>query len=131
MKLRCLQTFLTPATVLGALVGVAFTPAAVASAGPVAHTAANCSLAGKYTSLGPTYVEKLTASGTSCATGISLIKAYNRCRLKAGGPKGRCTSKIMGFRFSEKRNSSPVQFVALVRATKGHAVVTFTYTQNT
>jgi hypothetical protein len=132
VNLHRIQRFV-PATIVGVLIGVLFWlpfAGAVASARPVARTAKNCSLAGEYTRLGPTYVERLSVSRTNCSIGVSLIRAYNACRLKAGGPKGRCTSKIHGFRFSEKRDSSAVQFVALVRATKGHAVVTFTYSEN-
>lgn len=98
---------------------------------PVARAAGGCSLAGKYTKLGPTYVESLQVSRTSCATGVSVIKAYNSCRLKAGGAKGYCRSKVLGFSCSEKRSSSGVQFIAKVRCTKGRAVVTFAYSQNT
>jgi hypothetical protein len=102
-----------------------------ASARPVAHAATACSLAGKYRSLGPTYVERLSVSHTSCATGTSVIKHYDACRLSAGGVKGRCSSKVLGFRCSEKRSSSPVQFVASVSCKKGRKAVSFAYSENT
>ena len=103
----------------------------MASVQPVAHAARACSLAGKYMSLGPTYVEQLNVSRTSCATGVKVIKAYNRCRLKAGGVKGYCRPRVLGFRCSEKRSSGPVQFIASVRCTSGRQVVTFSYSENT
>jgi hypothetical protein len=62
---------------------------------------------------------------------VKVIKSYNRCRLNAGGAKGYCHSKVLGFRCSETRQSSPVQFVASVRCTAGRAVVTFSYSENT
>jgi hypothetical protein len=119
--------------VVAALIAVAALPVsgAAASARPAAHAAANCSISRVWHSLGPTYVEALSVSGTSCATGIDLIRAYNKCRLKAGGVKGRCTSTVLGFRCSEQRSSSPDQFVAKVRCTKGREVVTFSYSENT
>jgi hypothetical protein len=134
MNLPWLQRFIRAS--LAVAVTLTITAAATASvrpasARPVAHAAGNCRLGGEYNKLGPTYVERLTVSNTSCATGVSLIKAYNACRLKAGGAAGHCTSKVLGFRCSEKRSSSPVQFVASVRCTKGREVVVFSYSENT
>jgi hypothetical protein len=116
-----------------AAIGVAMllSTTATAAGQPVAHEARACSLAGKYYSLGPTYVEKLSVSHTSCATGVKVIRAYDACRLKAGGVKGRCTSKVLGFKCSERRSSSSVQFVASARCTKRQDVVRFSYSENT
>jgi hypothetical protein len=118
--------------VVAALVAVAALPVsgAAGSVRPAAHAAANCNISKVWHKLGPTYVEALSVSGTSCATGVNLIRAYNKCRLKSGGLKGHCASAD-GFRCSEKRSSSPVQFVAQVRCTKGREVVTFSYSENT
>ncbi|MDQ6849286.1 MAG: hypothetical protein M3070_04785 [Actinomycetota bacterium] len=116
---------------VGAVIAIASITAAMASAQPVARAAGSCSLVGKYRTLGPTYADSLSVSGTSCATGVNLIKAYNSCRLKAGGRKGHCHSKVLGFSCSEKRSSSGVQFIGTVRCTKGRAVVTFAYNENT
>jgi hypothetical protein len=112
-------------------VALVSTAAAVASPQPVARAAGRCSLASEYFKLGPTYAEKLNVSGTNCATGVNVIKAYNRCRLKSGGVKGYCHSKVLGFSCSERRQSSGVQFIAQARCTKGRTVVTFTYSENT
>jgi hypothetical protein len=83
------------------------------------------------TSLGPTYVDAILVSRTSCAAGGNVIKSYNHCRLKAGGVKGFCHSKVLGFHCSEKRSSSPVQFGATVLCVAGRKVVTFFYSENT
>lgn len=105
---------------------------AMASAQPVARAATSCRLGSKFDKLGPTYVEQLNVSRTSCATGENVIKAYNHCRLKAGGVRGHCNSKVLGFRCSEKpRSSSPDQFVANTRCTAGREVVAFSYSENT
>lgn len=105
--------------------------AASAPAQPVARAARSCGLAGEWASLGPTYVEQLSVSDTSCATGAKVIKAYNRCRLEAGGVKGRCHARVLGFRCSETRSASPDQFVARARCTDRRKVVTFSYSENT
>jgi hypothetical protein len=97
---------------------------------PTATAARACSLAGKYEHLGPTYVERLSVSGTSCSTGDKTVKGYNACRLKAGGAAGHCHSLVMGFRCSEKRTASPVQFVASVTCKKPRQEVSFTYSEN-
>jgi len=69
-------------------------------------------------------------SGTSCATGARVIKAYNHCRLYAGGVKGHCHSRVLGYRCSETRSSSPVQFVASASCTARRSVVKFSYSEN-
>jgi hypothetical protein len=118
---------LTSAVVLAA----AAAPGARAAAYPHAHAAKACSLAGNYQSLGPTYVEQLNVQGVTCATGLKLVKAYYKCRVDAGGVKGRCHSKVLGFRCTERRSAGPVQFVASVRCSRGRAVVTHKYSENT
>ena len=53
---------------------------------PTASAAATCRLSSsKQRSLGPTYVTALSVSGTSCATGERVVKAYYRCRVRNGG----------------------------------------------
>jgi hypothetical protein len=106
-------------------------PPAHAPAQPVARAARSCGLAGEWNSLGPTYVELLNVTGTNCTTGAKVIEAYNRCRLNAGGVKGSCHSKVLGFRCSEKRSTGPVQFVASAHCTARREVVTFSYSENT
>jgi hypothetical protein len=120
--------------VIAAATPFASTAAAAPTGQPVARAAGGCRtyLMPRWHDLGPTYVEQLSVSNTTCATGANVIKSYNRCRLKAGGAKGSCHSTVLGFRCSEKRPvTSPVQFIAKVRCTKGREVVTFTYSENT
>jgi hypothetical protein len=118
------------ATAVATLAGL--TTAGIAPAQPVAHAARSCGLGGEWAKLGPTYVEPpVIVTGTNCATGIKVIKAYNRCRLNAGGVKGRCHAKVLGYRCTEQRSTSPVQFVASVRCTARRKVVKFSYSENT
>jgi hypothetical protein len=51
--------------------------------------------------------------------------------VRNGGKKGRCTSKVRGFRCTETRESIPTQFDAKVSCSKGSARVKHTYTQFT
>jgi hypothetical protein len=132
MEMRWTQAITRAGAAVGGVVALALPlTAAMASAEPVAHAARTCNIASMYYTLGPTYVETLGVSRTSCATGVRVIKAYNRCRLNAGGKTGRCHSRVLGFRCSERRSSSSIQFIGKVRCTKGRAVVKFTYTENT
>jgi hypothetical protein len=107
-----------------------WTTAAVASAQPSARAASVCSLGSKYNKLGPTYVEQLKVSNTNCATGVNVIKAYNQCRLKAGGVKGYCHARVLGFSCSEKRYAGPIQFIGRAQCTSGRKNVTFSYSEN-
>jgi hypothetical protein len=116
---------------VAAALTAALAMAAIAPAQPVARAARSCGLAGEWNSLGPTYVELLNVTGTNCTTGAKVIEAYNRCRLNAGGVKGSCHSKVLGFRCSEKRSTGPVQFVASAHCTARREVVTFSYSENT
>ena len=120
------------AVVLAVLLSTASLAAtAGADDGPVAAAAARCSLKGKERSLGPTYVTALSTTGVSCATGQQVVRAYYRCRIRNGGKKGRCTSRVEGFRCTETRESIPTQFDARVRCTKGSDRVNHSYTQFT
>src|SRR5260221_554229 len=72
MLLRCLKRGVGSATVAIAVSGVAGLPSVSAARTVRAHAAAtNCKLPGEGRTLGATYVEKLTVSGTTCTTGIS------------------------------------------------------------
>jgi hypothetical protein len=128
------RTSAAACAVIALAVSLSLTAAAAAGAAtaPVASATGGCTLGNKGRTLGPTYVTQLSVSHTSCATGMKVIRAYNHCRLASGGVKGYCRSKVLGFRCSEHRpQSSSIQFIAKVRCTKGRAVVTFTYSENT
>ena len=77
------------------------------------------------------YVTSLTVKGVGCATGSKLAFAYYRCRIRAGGRKGRCTRKVLGYGCVEKRNSIPTEIDARVTCRRSGRTITHTYQQNT
>lgn len=103
---------------------------AAAGSSPTASDATTCNVSKVGRKLGPTYVTSLMETGTSCATAVSLVKAYYRCRLGNGGKKGRCGS-VAGFRCTEVRNAIKTQFTARATCRKGAVTVVHTYTQFT
>jgi hypothetical protein len=83
--------------------------------------------------MGPTYVTLLKVSGTSCANGIKVTKAFQSCRLKHG-KKGRCTTKVLGYSCSDRRPADetiPTQFTGHVTCKKGSARISHDYQQDT
>lgn len=110
--------------------------APVAAARPHARAAKSCSLSSaerggsKPSTLGPTYVTSLSATGTSCAKAKRVVRAFHRCRL-ANGRAGRCARKVRRYRCSEQRSSSPAQIDSSVTCKRGSRRVTHRYTQNT
>lgn len=80
---------------------------------------------------GEGYFTSLTVKGVRCATGSKLALSYYRCRVRAGGRKGRCTHKLLGFGCKEKRYSIPTEINARVTCTRGRQTITHTYQQNT
>ena len=95
---------------------------------PASASAATCK-APKYP--GDGYFTSLKVSGVSCAKGRELAVAYYRCRIRAGGIKGRCTSRVLRYSCTEKRQSIPTQINARVTCKRGRATVIHTYQQNT
>lgn len=109
---------------------------AALAAAPAAHAARraaarprSCDVSAVATTLGPTSVTSLKVLHVRCATGISVVRAFHRCRL-ANGVSGRCVRLVMGYACMEQRTSSPVQFSATVTCRKDRATVTHRYTQN-
>ena len=106
------------------------------AAGPVATASKSCSLSAKEkggskpSTLGTTYVTSLSASGVSCSTAKSVVKAFNACRHKHG-KAGRCTTKVKGFKCSENRSNGVGQYVSKTTCKNGGKTVKFTYSQNT
>ena len=118
------------AVALAAVAALSVAPAASADA-PLASAAGSCQV-GDGRGLGPTYVTRLGVKKVSCATGKKVVRAYQNCRVRNGGKRGRCGGKAAGFRCSEKRGASiPTQFDATVTCRKGKARVAFAYTQFT
>jgi len=124
------RTLLLP-LVLAVCALVALPASGGAAATPVAHAAKTCNISGKERKLGTSYVLKLTATRVSCGKAQKLVKAYNACRHEKG-KAGRCTRKVSGFSFSERRlDQIDTQYDAKVTAKKGSKRVAFTYTQFT
>jgi hypothetical protein len=99
-----------------------------AGARPAAHPSRACNPP-KYPGQG--YFTSLDVSHTSCATGVKVTKAHYRCRTRHG-KKGRCTSRVLGYRCTEgKRNSIPTEYTARVTCKNGTRKVVYTYQQNT
>lgn len=110
----------------------AVSAAAPATARPLASAAATCNITGKQENQGPTYLTSLSVGGgASCATGLSVVRAYYRCRVHAGGVKGYCHSSVLGFRCSETRRGISIQFDSRVTCKRGQQRVYHTYTQDT
>jgi hypothetical protein len=126
---------LLPLAALSVIVAaLATAPCTVSAAGSgsPAVAAAACAFKGlEQEHLGPSYLTSLSVSGVSCATGKRLVTAYYKCRLRSGGVKGRCHSRVLGFSCSEHRNGIPVQFFAKVTCVSAHRRVVHTYVQNT
>jgi hypothetical protein len=92
-----------------------------------ARAATTCKNA-KYPGTG--YFTSLKVTHTSCATGRKLELAYYHCRLRHG-VKGRCTSRVMGYKCKEVRQSIPTEIDARVTCTNGSRKIVHTYQQNT
>lgn len=113
-----------------AAAGTAAVAAAPAGAeGPTATAAATCK-PGKYP--GDGYFTSLQVTRVSCTTGRKVAGAHYRCRVRNGGRKGYCRSRVLGYRCTEsKRQSIPTEFNARVTCVDGRKKVVFTYQQNT
>ncbi len=115
---------------LAAVACLAGTSAVVATDGVGASTVArstrSCSPP-KYPGLG--YFTAVRVSGTSCATGKKVALAYYRCRVKHGRA-GHCTSRVLHFRCTEKRNRIPTQIDARVTCKYGSRTVVHYYQQD-
>jgi hypothetical protein len=123
-----LRTSLALSAALLCMLPVASSPAA----GSRARAAGSCAIPHKGEHLGPTYLTSLSVTGTSCSTGLTVVREYHGCQLKHGGVKGRCTSKVDGFLCSEKRGPSiPTEFFSSVSCKSGSRRVNYKYSQFT
>ena len=99
---------------------------------PTTSSAATCTVSKRPRALGPTYTTKLTVTGTSCATGKRLVRAYYRCRVASGGADGRCRKRVLGYSCRERRtNVISTQFDAAVTCRSGSRRIAHRYTQFT
>jgi hypothetical protein len=69
--------------------------------------------------------------GTSCASGKSLVRAFNACRHSSGGARGHCNRRVNGYKCSESRSGIKVQYDSRTACVNGSRKVNFRYTQNT
>jgi hypothetical protein len=126
MMRRCLSA------ILGAVVAMCLAVTASAGATTWARAAGGCAIPHGGQHLGPTYLTALSVSGTSCSTGLAVVRAYHACQLKHGGVKAKCGSAVDGFRCSEKRGPSiPTEFFSSVSCQKRSARVSYKYSQFT
>jgi hypothetical protein len=110
-----------PLAVLAACAALA--PPAVADA--PASASKTCSV-GDSRSYGTTYVLSIRASGTSCRSARSVIRAFHACRK---GKSGMC-GRALGYSCSESRfNKSSQSYDSRVSCSKGGKTVKHTYTQ--
>lgn len=121
-------------SILTCLLLLVAAPSAALAAGPTATASKTCSLSAKErggskpSSLGTTYVNKLSASGTSCRRAKRVVRAFNKCR---PGRAGRCNKRVLGYKCTENRSTSPTQYVSRTTCRNGGKTVKFTYSQNT
>ena len=96
-----------------------------------AAAATRCDVSKDGRKLGTTYVTKLTATNVTCTKAKSVVKAFHRCRRANGGVKGRCASRVQGFRCTETRETIPTQFDARATCRDGSRAIRFSYEQFT
>jgi hypothetical protein len=88
-----------------------------------------CNIHGKERKLGTTYVTSLKATGVSCASAETFVKAFHKCRHRHG-KAGRC-AHLNGYTCTEKRESIPTQYDSRATCTRGSRRIVQVYTQNT
>jgi hypothetical protein len=115
---------------IGVLILLAVATVVVQTTSP-AGAATRCDVSKDGRKLGTTYVTKLTATNVTCTKAKSVVKAFHRCRRANGGVKGRCTSRVEGFRCTETRQSIPTQFDARASCRDGGRAIRFSYEQFT
>jgi hypothetical protein len=117
---------------LGVAILLCLSLTASAGATTSARAAGGCAIPHGGQHLGPTYLTALSVSGTSCSTGLAVVRGYHACQIKHGGVKAKCGSQVDGFRCSEKRGPSiPTEFFSSVSCQKRSARVTYKYSQFT
>lgn len=83
-------------------------------------------------SFGPGYVFNVDVKGTSCRKGKKVVRGFHKCRKENGGKRGRCKSKVQGFKCSEKRfdQIKRVSFKSNMTCKRGGASVKSQYSEN-
>ncbi len=119
------------AVLLTAALAAVASGVAVAGASAGATTTKTCDVSRNAQRLGPSYVTSLKVRGTACTTGVRLVRAYYRCRVRAGGVHGKCHSRVLHYVCHERRKGISIQFDATVTCTRGTSRrIVHTYTQN-
>jgi hypothetical protein len=122
----------TSALLALAVLALATAGTAAAAGSPQAHAAKSCTLSSyEQRHLGASYVTSLSVKGTTCASGKSLVRAFNACRHSSGGARGHCKRTVSGYKCSESRSGIKVQYDSRTACVNGSRKVNFTYTQNT
>jgi hypothetical protein len=89
-----------------------------------------CAIPGNGEHLGPTYLNALSVTGTTCSTGLEVVRDYHKCQLRQGGVKAKCTAPVDGFRCRETRGPSiPTEFYSTVACSDQAKVVHYKYSQ--
>lgn len=98
-----------------------------ATASPVGASAAASCKTPKYPGVG--YFTSLKVTNVSCATGKKVLLDHYKCRVKHG-KTGTC-SKVDGYKCTEKRVKSAIEYDARVTCTRsGGKKVVYTYQQD-
>jgi hypothetical protein len=106
--------------------GIALTALAVTGA---PASAATCNPP-KYPGSGY-FTGKIRVTNISCSYGKRFVVAYYKCRTRNGArPAGRCTTKVLGFSCTEKRESIATEIDARVTCRRGTQRIVHTYQQN-
>jgi hypothetical protein len=111
---------------LAALAAVVASTAPAAGADPIATASKSCGV-GNERGYGTSYVLSINASGTSCRSARSLVKAFHACR---PGKSGKCP-RVKGYSCSERRNEGRASYDSRVTCKKGGNTVKHTYSQFT
>jgi hypothetical protein len=119
--------------VLAILFALVVAGGSASGSSPVAHAAGKCGFHGtEQQHLGASYVTSLSVSHVSCATGKSVVKAFNKCRHSSGGARGRCHHKVLRYSCKEgRRTGISTQYDGSATCSRGSRRVHFTFTENT
>ena len=109
---------------------LAIAAVAALTAAPAAH-AKQCIVQRDAENFGVSYITSLEVKGVSCATGKKVVRAFHKCRKANGGIRGRCTSRVLGYSCTERREAIKTQFSAKANCKSGTRRVIHTYTQFT
>ena len=110
-----------------ALAGCLLVTALGAPAASAAPGSARACKVPKYPGSG--YFTSLEVTRVDCGTGRKLALAYYRCRTKSG-PEGRCRTRVLRYRCSERRVRIPTELNARVTCRRGARKIVHTYQQN-